>query len=70
MSDRDGIVRPSSVPAEGEVEPFDAGWDSHAMGLARATVELVSAEPRWALLGYDCRAQLATGLARLGDEAE
>lgn len=48
--------RPSSVPAEGVVAPFDAGWEAHAVGLERKTVEIFSPDPEWALLGWDTRA--------------
>lgn len=49
------VERPASVPAEGVIEPFDAGWDGHRMGLARETVQLLAADPGWALLGWDTR---------------
>lgn len=53
------VVRPPSVPKEGDVPAFDAGWEAHEIGLARDTVAALAAEPRWALLGYDCRAEMA-----------
>lgn len=54
----DDVERPRSVPAEGEIEAFDAGWNGHRVGLGRRSVELftpASGRP-WALLGYDTRA--------------
>jgi len=53
------IERTDAMPAEGLIEPFDAGWHAHEIGLGRKTVALLSADPGWALLGYDCRALLA-----------
>lgn len=55
------ISRPRSVPSEGQIAPFDAGWNSHELGLERRTVELLtegSDGRNWALLGYDARSQL------------
>lgn len=51
--------RPDSVPAEGVIEPFDAGWNAHRVGLDRRSVEVLAADPGWALLGYDTRALIA-----------
>lgn len=56
------VARPPSVPAEGQIEAFDAGWDAQEVGLDRETVAVL-AHPSgrsWALLGWDSRA-LASG---------
>lgn len=52
------IERPDSVPREGEIGAFDAGWNAHEVGLERETVRLLSQPDAlgWALLGYDTRA--------------
>ena len=55
------IVRPPSLPVEGQIDAFDAGWDAHATGLERETVEVLVplSGLGWALLGWDARAALA-----------
>lgn len=55
------VTRTDAMPREGLVEPFDAGWNAHEVGLDRETVEVLSQPDarKWALLGYDCRAQQA-----------
>jgi hypothetical protein len=53
------VERTEGMPAEGVVAPFDAGWYAHEIGLDRDTVRVLAADPGWALLGYDCRAQLS-----------
>ncbi len=57
------IERPKTMPAAGEVAPFDAGWLAHELGFDRETVRLLAADPGWALLGYDGRAALAASPA-------
>jgi hypothetical protein len=54
------IERPQSVPREGQVPAFDAGWNAHRLGLERETVRVLTpASGRgWALLGWDVRAKL------------
>lgn len=61
MSGRDAnqLARPEACPKPGQVEPFDAGWNAHEVGLSRRTVELLAADKGWALLGYDTRALVA-----------
>lgn len=59
------IQRPPAAPKEGQVEPYDAGWHAHEIGLSRETVAVVAADPGWALLGYDTRAAVV-----LADGAE
>jgi hypothetical protein len=54
--DEPEVQRPASVPAEGVIAPFDAGWEAHAAGLERETVSVLAADRSWALLGWDCRA--------------
>jgi hypothetical protein len=51
------VPRPDSVPKEGMVEAFDAGWNAHRRGLERTTVQVMTPVSglKWALLGYDCR---------------
>jgi hypothetical protein len=57
--------RPPSVPKEGEIAPFDAGWHAHEVGLDRDTVRVLAADPGWALLGYDAREKVtASGSER------
>ncbi len=55
------ITRPRSCPAPGVIPAFDAGWNAHRIGLDRETVAALTAGDgkRWALLGYDIRAELA-----------
>ena len=53
--------RPPSVPAPGVVPAFDAGWDANALEIERETVAAVAADPRWALLGWDCREGVTAG---------
>lgn len=55
MTEREPLLRPDSVPKLGEIEPFDAGWNAHEIGLDRDTVRVLAADPGWALLGYDAR---------------
>lgn len=50
------LPRPISVPKEGEVPSFDAGWNAHQIGISRESVRVLAADPGWALLGYDARA--------------
>lgn len=57
------VMRPSSCPAPGAVPAFDAGWLAHELGMARETVAVLSAGPRWALLGYDVRAAVVAARA-------
>lgn len=59
MKDGQDYERPDACPRIGVIEPFDAGWDAHKTGLGRRTVELLSPDPGWALLGWDTRALLA-----------
>ena len=47
---------PTACPKRGTVAPFDAGWDAHEVGLERRTVEALSPDRGWALLGWDARA--------------
>lgn len=49
------VRRPDSVPSEGRIAPFDAGWDAHRSGLSRASVAVFAADRGWALLGWDAR---------------
>lgn len=42
----------------GKVAALDAGWDAHAAGLERKTVEVFSANNGMALLGWDIRDKL------------
>ena len=60
----DDIERPAACPREGQIEPFDAGWNAHRVGIGRATVEVLANDPGWALLGWDSRDLLARGGAR------
>jgi hypothetical protein len=53
--------RPSACPREGQIEPFDAGWHAHEVGLARETVRVLAADPGWALLGWDSREHVVRG---------
>ena len=57
------LARPSSVPAEGQVPAFDAGWNAHRLGLERETVEVLShpGGREWALMGWDVRAKIEAG---------
>jgi hypothetical protein len=55
----DDVGRPDACPKEGQVESFDAGWNAHKVGLGRKTVEVLSPDRGWALLGYDTRAMVA-----------
>lgn len=55
IDERDPLERPRSVPAPGEIAPFDSGWDAHRIGLERQTVEALAADKGWALLGWDAR---------------
>lgn len=55
------IERPPSVPAEGVIEAFDAGWRAHEVGLDRETVRVLSSTEYvrgWALLAWDVRQKL------------
>jgi len=58
------ILRTAAMPAKGVIEPFDAGWEAHVVGLDRATVEALALDPGWALLGWDSRDLLARREAR------
>lgn len=51
------VVRAASVPAEGQIPAFDAGWDAHALGLERETVRVLTPPSgrAWALLAWDTR---------------
>lgn len=49
------VPRPAAAPVEGLIEPFDAGWNAHRVGIERETVEVLAADPGWALLGWDMR---------------
>jgi hypothetical protein len=49
------VVRPIMCPPPGHVPSFDAGWDAHEVGLGRGSVEILSPDPGWALLGWDAR---------------
>jgi hypothetical protein len=51
-------ARTDAMPKVGQIEPFDAGWNAHALGIARETVRVLAADPGWALLGWDCRQSL------------
>ena len=53
------IERPESAPALGHVPSYDAGWNAHEVGLDRKTVEVLSPDPGWAVLGWDMREMLA-----------
>lgn len=55
----DDVQRSPAMPPEGVIPPFDAGWEAHALGLERRTVEVLAADPRWAVLGWDCREMVA-----------
>ncbi len=48
-------ARPPSVPPEGVVPAFDAGWNAAEVGLSRETVAVIAAPDAhgWALIGYD-----------------
>jgi len=55
------IERGSSMPKEGVVPAFDAGWNAHEVGLERNTVSVL-AHPtgrEWALMGWDSRQLVA-----------
>lgn len=54
------IERPDACPREGQIEPFDAGWNAHEVGLSRETVRVLASDPGWALLGWDIREHVAT----------
>ena len=54
------LERPPACPREGQIEPFDAGWHAHEVGISRETVRVLAADPRWALLGWDARALVAS----------
>ena len=65
------IERPDSVPREGQVDAFDAGWNAHEKGLGRETVRVLSPTEdarRWALMAWDVRALLAARLDGSSDE--
>lgn len=55
------VERPASVPAEGQIDAFDAGWQAHETGLGRETVRVLSPTHfarEWALLAWDVRQKL------------
>ena len=53
------VERPAAAPLLGQIPSYDAGWNAHEVGLDRKTVEVLSPDPGWALLGWDMRALLA-----------
>ena len=53
------VERPAAAPLLGQIPSYDAGWNAHEVGLSRKTVEVLSPDPGWALLGWDMRALLA-----------
>ena len=63
---RKDFLRPDSVPKEGEIEAFDAGWNAHYEGLARETVKVLAIADvhGWALLAWDTRQLISTRRAK------
>lgn len=57
------MIRPRSVPTEGVVPAFDAGWNAHEVGLSLSTVlTFAPASGRgWAVLGWKAREAVAKG---------
>jgi hypothetical protein len=55
MDEEPDVERPAAAPREGQIQPYDAGWNAHRVGLERSTVEALARDRGWALLGYDSR---------------
>jgi len=64
------VERADSMPKEGTIPGFDAGWNAHRAGLDRESIKVFAGLGvrdwlNWCLLGWDARAKMV----ELSDEA-